>query len=90
MKQLLETPTEELTAWDNGVAAVRSAAPQLIEIANRTPEYQARFWEAVINGIAGTAAGRIEFAQLRRILVDAQLVLGALETALREKNEITH
>lgn len=90
MAQPIEMNREELQAWNNGVSAARSAIPQLMAIADRTPGYQARFWDALLSGICGAAAAQIGFAQLRTILQVAQEACDVTEAGIvAGKNKTT-
>lgn len=80
--QPIEMDREELQAWNNGVSAVQSAIPQLMAIADRTPGYQARFWDAFLSGISGAAAAQVGFAQLRTILHVAQEACDVTEAGI--------
>ncbi len=80
----------ELEAWNNGVNAARSAIPQLMAIADRTPGYQARFWDALLSGISGAGAAQIGFAHMRSIFKVAQEALDKTEADHLKNKTTTH
>jgi hypothetical protein len=91
MPELSEHDLAEIKAFEYGASCAKTAIPQLIAVTESIRGHEAKFWDALINGLLGAACAHIGFDQVRQMLIDFAEAIDKTEANIHaSKANTTH